>query len=172
VPDHSWLGRVNPGETGCAPRRAVLFLRPVPKNPQRVGILRRVTQRRSPAIELGLRGPRRPEFAFRQPHISAIRFGAQKLLADEDVENGTACVPIDAAEAMYLLSGKAQARHLEEFGAEAFEDWLHVDLALDQRNRKDFQIYARTPDDARLKKYQCPLSSDELWHLDCETTRA
>ena len=79
-------------------------------------------------LDLGLAWT--PDDAVRQAGISTVRFRAQELLADEDVENRAAGVLIDTAETMHLLRREAQAGHFQEFGAEAFDDWFDVDLAL------------------------------------------
>jgi hypothetical protein len=100
-----------------------------------------------------------PHDAVRQAGIGAVRFGTEELLADEDIENCAAGVLIDAAETMHLLLREPQAGHFQEFGAEAFDDWLHVDLALGSGRTGGFRLYVRDQDKARRQKYQHLLSS-------------
>ena len=117
------------------------------------GQLRGLTQRPvfANGFDLGL--ARTPYDAVRQAGISAVRFGAQELLADEDVENRAAGVLIDAAKTMHLLRCESQAGHFQEFGAEAVDDWLHVALAFCDHSERKVSMYARDQDDARRKKY-------------------
>src|SRR5262249_8356817 len=82
------------------------------------------------ATDVGLHGLAAERAAFRQADVRAVRFDAEKLLADQHLENGAARVVIDAAKTMDLLSRESQARHFEKFGAETFDNRLHGDLSL------------------------------------------
>jgi hypothetical protein len=100
-------------------------------------------------LDLGLAWT--PHDAVRQAGISPVWVGTEELLADEDVENRAASVPIDAAETMHLLRREPQAGHFEEFSAEAFDDGFHVDLAIGSARMgvSDCTLVARPTQDGK-----------------------
>jgi hypothetical protein len=60
---------------------------------------------------------------------------------------------------MHLLCREPQAGHFQEFGAETFDDWLHVTSLLDQRERKISQstLVTKTTQDGKSTRRTLPL---------------